>query len=142
VASFGMLLRDSQFRGQSNFDMVLELAQGAKGDDPSGRRQEFIELVKAAKALSGPVETTPAPPAGPAPVLSREEAEAKATMNGKYRNLLRIVEAPADGASYGAFYDYGHWDGTSYAGHDKLPQGYWVYVAPNWYIWGDAQQEQ
>ena len=31
VAAFGMVLRDSQFRGQAGFDLVLELAQGAKG---------------------------------------------------------------------------------------------------------------
>jgi hypothetical protein len=62
-------------------------------------------------------------------------------MGGKYQNLLRVVEAPAD-AAYGALHDYGHWDGTSYAGQDNLPTGYWVYVAPNWYIWGDETQRQ
>ena len=34
--------------------------------------------------------------------------------------------------------DFGNWTGTSYLGHENLPQGYWVYVAPNWYIWGDV----
>lgn len=135
VAAFGMILRDSQFRGQASFDMVLELAQGAKGEDPAGRRQEFIELVKAAKAL---VVETAAPGTPELPIrLTREQAEANASMNGKYKNLLRIVEAEGDRASYGAFYDYGHWEGTSYREQNNLPQGYWVYVYPNWYIWGD-----
>ena len=45
-----MILRDSQFRGLANFDMVLELAQGAKGEDNRGHAApEFIELVKTAK---------------------------------------------------------------------------------------------
>jgi secreted protein with Ig-like and vWFA domain len=137
VAAFGMLLRDSQFRGQASFDLVLELAQAAKGEDPTGRRQEFIELVKAGKALVTPnAPAAEASPPQPAP-LTREQAEAKASVNGKYKNLLRIVEAPEDSAAHGEWNDYGRWDGTSYRGQNNLPQGYWVYVAPHWYIWGD-----
>jgi Ca-activated chloride channel family protein len=135
VAAFGMILRDSQFRGQANFDMVLELAQGALGEDKGGRRREFIDLVKSAKALYGPPAAAAEPTTRSVP--AREDTEAKASVSGKYENLLRIVAAPGDAASYGAFHDYGHWDGTSYAGQDNLPKGYWVYVAPNWYIWGD-----
>lgn len=144
VAGFGMILRDSQFRGQASFDMVLELAQGAKGEDKAGRRQEFIDLVKRAKALYGggspATDVSPIPPQ--AAPLTRELAEAKAAVNGKYKNLLRIVEAPADSASYGAFHEYGRWEGTSYLDQNNLPQGYWVYVAPNWYIWGDYAQRR
>ena len=143
VAAFGMILRDSQFRGQANFDMVLELAQGAKGEDKAGRRAEFIELVKTAKALCmrgfSASYRAPEPPATP---LTREQAEAKAGVNGKYKNLLRIVQAPGDGATYGSFHDYGRWEGTSYLDQNNLPQGYWVYVAPNWYIWGDYAQRR
>jgi Ca-activated chloride channel family protein len=51
VASFGMLLRDSQFRGGASFEAVLELAEAAKGDDENGYRAEFINLVKKAQAL-------------------------------------------------------------------------------------------
>jgi Ca-activated chloride channel family protein len=137
VAAFGMILRDSQFRGQASFDLVLELAQAARGEDPAGRRQEFIDLVKSAKALVTPaapaVETLPASPQP----LTREQAEAKASLNGKYKNLLRIIDAPDDSSAYGDFSDFGRWEGTSYRGQNNLPQGYWVYVAPHWYIWGD-----
>jgi len=139
VAAYGMILRNSRFRGQANFDMVLELAQGAKGDDKSGQRAEFIELVKTAKALCMPA-SPPAPASEPPPAtLTREQAEAKASVNGKYRNLLRIVPAAGDAATYRSFHDFGRWQGTSYLGHDNLPPGYWVYVAPNWYIWGDLK---
>jgi Ca-activated chloride channel family protein len=52
VASFGMLLRHSQYRGDATFDSVLKLAQ-AGADDEYGYRKEFIEMVKAAKEISG-----------------------------------------------------------------------------------------
>jgi len=53
VACYGMLLRQSEHRGQSTFDLALELANAGKGDDPSGYRAEFVQLVKLAKSLSG-----------------------------------------------------------------------------------------
>ena len=53
VASFAMLLKDSQYKGDSNYGLVLELAEAAKKHDPGGYRAEFIELVKKAKQLSG-----------------------------------------------------------------------------------------
>ncbi len=56
VASFGMLLRDSQHKGDSNYDAVLEIADSTKGDDLEGERAEFVELVRAAKRLK-PVAT-------------------------------------------------------------------------------------
>jgi Ca-activated chloride channel family protein len=52
VAAFGMLLRNSEHKGDATFDSVLKLASGA-ADDEHGYRQEFIEIVKAAKAISG-----------------------------------------------------------------------------------------
>ena len=51
VAGFGMLLRDSPEKGTLTFDGVLELAGSSLGDDASGYRQEFLELVRKAKAL-------------------------------------------------------------------------------------------
>jgi Ca-activated chloride channel family protein len=54
VASFGMLLRDSAFKGSANYDSVLELATASKGEDKSGYRTEFLELVRKAKALTAP----------------------------------------------------------------------------------------
>ncbi|OKH18474.1 vWA domain-containing protein [[Limnothrix rosea] IAM M-220] len=51
VAEFGMLLRESEYRGESNFDQVIELAQSAKGSDLEGYRSEFIQLARTAQAL-------------------------------------------------------------------------------------------
>ncbi|MBW3598800.1 MAG: VWA domain-containing protein [Planctomycetes bacterium] len=51
VASFGMLLRDSQFKGDATYDAVEEIATSALGDDPGGYRTEFIEMVRRATEL-------------------------------------------------------------------------------------------
>lgn len=52
VASFGMLLRDSEFKGNATYDQVLELAQSALGNDAEGYRAEFIKLVRSRTLLS------------------------------------------------------------------------------------------
>ncbi len=52
VASFGMILKDSEHKGDANFRSVLELAEESKGDDTEGYRAEFINLVKKAKEIS------------------------------------------------------------------------------------------
>ena len=52
VVMFAMLLRDSQFKGDSNYDGVKELAEKSLGEDKYGYRDEFISLVKMAKRLS------------------------------------------------------------------------------------------
>ena len=53
VAEFGMLLRDSEFKGNSSYGAVLEQAEAAKGTDAEGYRSEFLTLVKAAQRLAG-----------------------------------------------------------------------------------------
>jgi Ca-activated chloride channel homolog len=52
VAGFGMLLRDSEQRGTTTWDLVVALASDAIGADPDGYRREFIQLVNAARALN------------------------------------------------------------------------------------------
>ncbi len=52
VAEFGMLLRDSEFKGQSNYLQVVTLAQSAKGADENGYRDEFIRLVQSGGLLA------------------------------------------------------------------------------------------
>jgi Ca-activated chloride channel homolog len=54
VASFAMLLRDSEHRGNATFDQVIALARGARGADPEGYRAEFVTLVETARDLSQP----------------------------------------------------------------------------------------
>jgi len=51
VAQFGLLLRNSEFKAQSSYTNVLELAQSARGKDEEGYRIEFINLVKSSKIL-------------------------------------------------------------------------------------------
>jgi Ca-activated chloride channel family protein len=55
VAMFGMLLRESKFKGSSNYTLASELAQGGLGNDPHGYRKEFLELVNRASQIT----TTP-----------------------------------------------------------------------------------
>jgi len=52
VAEFGMLLRQSDFRQNSNFDQVIRNAQKAMGNDNEGYRSEFVKLAKSAKLLA------------------------------------------------------------------------------------------
>lgn len=47
VASFGMILRDSEFRGDSTLPTVLSTASESLGKDEFGYRKEFLDLVKA-----------------------------------------------------------------------------------------------
>ena len=50
VASFGMLLRKSEYKGDTSFDAVLEIAAEAARQDPL--RLEFLQLVRQARALT------------------------------------------------------------------------------------------
>jgi Ca-activated chloride channel family protein len=52
VAEFGMLLRDSEFKGSSSFADVLSRAKTYRGEDPFGHRAEFMRLVNMAENLS------------------------------------------------------------------------------------------
>jgi Ca-activated chloride channel family protein len=52
VAQFGMLLRNSEYKGKSNYHHVLQLAQSVTTEDKDGYRKEFVELVKKARKLS------------------------------------------------------------------------------------------
>ncbi|MEY2528509.1 MAG: Ca-activated chloride channel, partial [Verrucomicrobiota bacterium] len=51
VAEFGMLLRDSQYKGKGSFGAVIEWAQEGKGRDMAGYRAGFIELARKAQEL-------------------------------------------------------------------------------------------
>ena len=51
VAVFGMILRDSEYKGSATYDTVVALAEDGLDDDEHGYRAEFINLVLAAKTL-------------------------------------------------------------------------------------------
>ncbi len=52
VASFGMLLRESEFKGNATYAMVEKWARGAQGFDKQGYRREFIQLVQSVDLLA------------------------------------------------------------------------------------------
>lgn len=52
IAEFGLLLRQSGFKGKANFEHVIATAKSARGNDEEGYRAEFIKLVKTAQLLS------------------------------------------------------------------------------------------
>ncbi|GAB4230471.1 MAG: VWA domain-containing protein [Ekhidna sp.] len=52
VAGFGMLLRDSEFKGELTYSEVLNLAKSSKGRDAFGYRAEFIALVGLAEGMN------------------------------------------------------------------------------------------
>ncbi|GLB52571.1 hypothetical protein NBRC110019_16110 [Neptunitalea chrysea] len=51
VAEFGLLLRDSKFKGSANYPQLLELAKGAKGKDEYGYRIGFITMAESSQSL-------------------------------------------------------------------------------------------
>ncbi|HJQ82154.1 MAG TPA: von Willebrand factor type A domain-containing protein [Lacipirellulaceae bacterium] len=51
VAGFGLLLRDSQYKGNLTYAAALELAQAGLGSDEHGYRAEFVEMIRRAKTL-------------------------------------------------------------------------------------------
>jgi len=50
VAAFGQLLRGEPYLRSFGYNDIVDLATGAKGDDPFGYRAEFINLVRLAKS--------------------------------------------------------------------------------------------
>ncbi len=132
VASFGILLRHSKHSGDANFAQVLEMALASKGPDKSGYRREFVDLVYSAQAIQareqGRRVETPKP-------LALDAGRTRAKVGNKYANLLKTIEVPSDWERYGTFNEFGHWSGENYSGHKSLPEAYWVYVYPNWFLW-------
>ena len=51
VAQFGLLLRDSRYKGNASFANVQNLASSALGNDFRNYRNEFLNLVSKAKNL-------------------------------------------------------------------------------------------
>jgi Ca-activated chloride channel family protein len=53
VAGFGMLLRDSRFKGDLTYQKIISVARNSKGEDAGGYRSEFISLVETCDLLDG-----------------------------------------------------------------------------------------
>ena len=52
VAGFGQLLRGSAYTEKFDYDGVIELAQGARGEDRFGYRSEFLQLARLAQSAA------------------------------------------------------------------------------------------
>jgi hypothetical protein len=61
VAAFGMALRESPYRGESNWDLIAGLAEDGLGDDRHGYRAEFMELIQIARELKPEIAVPVAP---------------------------------------------------------------------------------
>jgi Ca-activated chloride channel family protein len=55
VSEFGMILRNSEFKGNSTLEEAARLARSAKGIDEEGYRSEFIRLMDTVKGLYPPI---------------------------------------------------------------------------------------
>lgn len=51
VAGFGLLLRDSKYKGAATYNLIKALAESAKGEDKNGYREDYINLVETAMLL-------------------------------------------------------------------------------------------
>jgi len=51
VAMFGMILRDSDYKGETTFAKILDLAEQAKGKDSQGYRAAFMQWVQRSQIL-------------------------------------------------------------------------------------------
>lgn len=63
VVGYGLLLRDSPYKGDLTWEKVQSLAEEGQGPDREGYRMEFLQLVRQARALNDPASSS-APPAG------------------------------------------------------------------------------
>ena len=51
VASYGMLMKNSQYKGNSTFDTASELVRGGLSFDPKGYRAQLLSLIQTAKSI-------------------------------------------------------------------------------------------
>jgi Ca-activated chloride channel family protein len=51
VAEFGMILRDSPYKGTATIDSVLSIAEDGIGSDKNGYRREFLQLVQRTRQI-------------------------------------------------------------------------------------------
>lgn len=52
VAAYGMVLRDSPYKGNSTWQMAIDLIKSSLGFDPNGYRKELLKLIETAQQQS------------------------------------------------------------------------------------------
>lgn len=125
------------------YDYVLISYEGKRG---MGRLvgtegENYVVELQAYNArvpLEVPAEYLQPLPSPPSTVLPPREAEQKASVGGNYSELLRKIEVEPDFIQFGDFHERGLQPAVHYRGYPSLPEGYWVYVYPNWYIWAES----
>ena len=60
--------------------------------------------------------------------------DVRASVSGRYSDLLLTIHCPNDVKQYGEFKEYGYRAGESWCGYTGV-SGYLVWVNPNWYVW-------
>ncbi|MCA8997842.1 MAG: von Willebrand factor type A domain-containing protein [Planctomycetaceae bacterium] len=133
VSSFGLLLRDSQYKGNATWKTLVGNVRDLVKEESDEQRVEFLDLVLRAKGLDEKAN-------GKSPAKLRElsaiDARMKARCEDRYQELLDKFSVPEDGDIYGEFHEFGYRSGEKYLPRDGRPDGYWVYVYPDWYVWG------
>ncbi len=61
VAEFGLMLRNSRYKGHASYDHVLRAVRSSLGSDKDGQRSELIGLVETARQLDYQYRTYPVP---------------------------------------------------------------------------------
>jgi Ca-activated chloride channel family protein len=51
VAEFGMILRESEYKGSSSLESAAKMAKSARGEDEDGYRSELVRLIETVKSM-------------------------------------------------------------------------------------------
>lgn len=112
----------------------------------------FAACPKQDAAVTAPTPIPAATPDPAAPGKGRVEAatvpeetmmKAANGWHGVYKNLLVVLHAPEDEVQFTQFSEFGWKDAFPYKEYGAQPAGWWVYVAPYWFVWDtrDGQKE-
>ncbi len=113
-------------RGGDEKAALSALAGVATGDDKDLRREVALATLDLDPSNEAALASVPA----------------EASVDGKYAKLLRVLYVPKDNDTYGDVKDNGHSGAyADYEGYKDIPEGYWVYVSPHWFIWKDQKKD-
>ena len=99
VAAFGMVLRDSEHKGDASYATVLDLATTGLENDAKGRRAKFITMVEHARALDAAVGVHPSMIPEPLTeeqfdAMTLDEVRARLIEVAKVKNKVRRADDP------------------------------------------------
>jgi Mg-chelatase subunit ChlD len=141
-AGLDLALRQQPWRPHAAHHIVL-LGDAPPHEDYADDPRTYASTVELARARAVKIHTIGVHEGGlghrglePADETTLDH---KASMGGRYAGLIGTLEMSADVREYGAHHDFGHWEGGTHNDVRELPAGYWVYVAPTWYVWRSAR---